>query len=68
MLHFQELRSNFRVKNAWPLLYHDEHSSRMSAPGFEEAESCDSQQIALKHNIGIRLGIIQNGYGRKTWP
>ena len=49
-------------------LLNDEHSSRMSAPGFEEAESCDSQQIALKHNIGIRLGIIQNGYGRKTWP
>ena len=27
-------------------LLNDEHSSRMSAPGFEEAESCDSQQIA----------------------
>lgn len=79
MPYFQELRLNFRVKYAWPFWYLDEHSIGMlwkvttrhqisSALGFEEAESCDCQQITRRHNIRICYVITRNCHGRKIKP
>lgn len=39
-----------------------------SALGFEEAESCDCQQITRRHNIRICYVITRNCHGRKIKP
>ena len=48
--------------------YEKSRHQTSSALGFEEAESCDCQQITRRHNIRICYIITRNYHGRKIKP